>query len=204
LHKQNCDNIIILMQQNNVNAIATLAATLVALQQTTQNDIFQSFSKEIKDGLASRSHWDKYETRFYTISVIMGIIAGIVAFAAGSVIFASNIGNLTFLAGCCSSAGTGCIIFSRYCDSQCKSSTKKINTLLKSLGITMQLPDLPSEGVESLQSNQPSNLSTNLFTNLSTNLSTNISTTQPVIQTTLQSVQPTTDMKTVIVGSDNV
>jgi hypothetical protein len=141
------------MQQNSVN---TLATTLIALQETTQNDIYQSFSIEIKDGLTSRSHWDKYETRFYTISVIMGIIAGIVAFAAGSTIFASNIGNLTFLAGCCSSAGTGCIIFSRYCDSQCKSSTKKVNTLLQSLGIVMQLPDLPSEIIDSQQSTVPS------------------------------------------------
>jgi hypothetical protein len=119
--------------------------------QIMHNEILPSYNKEITDGLAARIYWDNMSTRFFTASISFGTIAGIIAFAAGSTIFASNAGDLTFLSGCCSSVGTACIIFSRHCDSQCKESTKKVNTILNALGIQIQIPDIPSDVIDSQQ-----------------------------------------------------
>lgn len=117
--------------------------------QIMQNEIIPSYNKEIKDGLAMRIYWDKMSTRFFTASISLGTIAGIIAFAAGATIFAKNAGDLTFLSGCCSSFGTACIIFSRHCESQCKESTKKVNTILTALGVQIQIPDIPSDVIDS-------------------------------------------------------
>lgn len=117
--------------------------------QIMQNEIIPSYNKEIKDGLAMRIYWDKMSTRFFTASISLGTIAGIIAFAAGATIFADNAGDLTFLSGCCSSFGTACIIFSRHCESQCKESTKKVNTILTALGVQIQIPDIPSDVIDS-------------------------------------------------------
>lgn len=118
-------------------------------QQIMFDDIIPSYNKEIKDGLEMRIYWDKMSTRFFTASILLGTIAGIIAFAAGASIFAENAGNLTFLSGCCSSFGTACIIFSRHCESQCKESTKKVNTILTALGVSIQIPDIPSDMIDS-------------------------------------------------------
>lgn len=117
--------------------------------QIMQNEIIPSYNKEIKDGLTMRLYWDKMSTRFFTASISLGTIAGIIAFAAGATIFAKDAGNLTFLSGCCSSFGTACIIFSRHCESQCKESTKKVNTILTALGVQIQIPDIPSDTIDS-------------------------------------------------------
>jgi len=108
--------------------------------QIMQNEIIPSYNKEIRDGLEMRIYWDKMSTRFFTASISFGTIGGIIAFAAGATIFQENAGDLTFLSGCCSSFGTACIIFSRYCESQCKESTKKVNTILNALGIKINIP----------------------------------------------------------------
>jgi hypothetical protein len=132
-----------MQNQNNSINIANLQ------QQIMQNEIIPSYNKEIKDGLAMRIYWDKLSTRFFTASISLGTIAGIIAFAAGATIFAKNSGDLTFLSGCCSSFGTACIIFSRHCESQCKESTKKVNTILTALGVSIQVPDIPSDVIDS-------------------------------------------------------
>lgn len=129
--------------QNNAQSISILQS------QIMQNEILPSYNKEIKDGLAMRIYWDKMSTRFFTASISFGTIAGIIAFAAGATIFVKNAGNLTFLSGCCSSFGTACIIFSRHCESQCKESTKKVNTILTALGVSIQIPDIPSDVIDS-------------------------------------------------------
>ncbi len=129
--------------QNNSLSISILQS------QIMQNEILPSYNKEIKDGLAMRIYWDKMSTRFFTASISFGTVAGIIAFAAGATIFAQNSGNLTFLSGCCSSFGTACIIFSRHCESQCKESTKKVNTILTALGVSIQIPDIPSDVIDS-------------------------------------------------------
>lgn len=160
--------------QNNTNMlnIANLQ------QQVLQNEIIPSYNKEIKDGLTMRLYWDKLSTRFFTASISLGTIAGIIAFAAGSTIFADNSGDLTFLSGCCSSFGTACIIFSRHCESQCKESTKKVNTILTALGITIQIPDIPSDVIDSqqIQSNGNPNSINNLNDNIGRMLGTGLTT----------------------------
>lgn len=119
--------------------------------QIMQNDILPAYNKEIKDGLTMRIYWDKMSTRFFTASISLGTISGIIAFAAGATIFADNSGDLTFLSGCCSSFGTACIIFSRHCEAQCKESTKKVNTILTAIGVAIQIPDIPSDVLDSHQ-----------------------------------------------------
>lgn len=116
--------------------------------QIMQNEILPAYNKEIKDGLTMRIYWDNMSTRFFTASISFGTIGGIIAFAAGATIFSKNAGDLTFLSGCCSSFGTACIIFSRYCESQCKESTKKVNIILTALGVQIQIPDMPSDVID--------------------------------------------------------
>ena len=129
--------------QNDITDIENLQ------QQIMSTKIIPSYNKEIENALEMRIYWDKLSTRFFSASIVFGTIAGIIAFAAGATIFANNAGDLTFLSGCCSSVGTACIIFSRHCESECKESTKKVNTILNAIGLKIQLPDVPSNVIDS-------------------------------------------------------
>lgn len=111
--------------------------------------VIPSYEKEVKDGLHKRVLWDKLSTFFYTMSIILGSAAGVIAFASGSEVFKNQSTTLTFISGTFSSLGTAFIIFSKYCEAQSKESTKKANTLLKSMGISLQIPDIPSDVIES-------------------------------------------------------
>lgn len=145
---------------NTTNTVSNLQSITMLQNQIMQNEIIPSYNKEIKDGLSMRIYWDKMSTRFFTASISLGTIAGIIAFAAGATIFKNNAGDLTFLSGCCSSIGTACIIFSRHCESQCNESTKKVNTILSALGVQIHIPDIPSDMIDS----QPPQ-SNNMFNN---------------------------------------
>ena len=176
--------------QTNLQSITLLQ------NQIMQNEILPAYNKEIKDGLSARIHWDKLSTRFFTASISLGTIAGIIAFAAGATIFADNAGDLTFLSGCCSSFGTACIIFSRHCESQCKESTKKVNTILTALGVQIQIPDIPSDVIDSQpvptnNLNRTPNLRQNNFSilthdTLNSVVSASTATTMPIVQQQLQ------------------
>ena len=91
--------------------------------------IIPSHEREIQNGLKDRVTWEKLGTLVYTLSIILGTGAGIIAFAAGLKAFEHNSTMLTFFAGTFSSVSSAFIIFSKYCEAQSKESTKKVNTL---------------------------------------------------------------------------
>lgn len=114
-----------------------------------QDILVPSMIEEIKNGLEDRGKWDKSSTVIYTLSIVMGTLAGIFAFAATSKISVNSSSELTFASGCCSFISTALIVASKYCDARSKESTKKVNTVLSSIGINTKIPEIPTEIIES-------------------------------------------------------
>lgn len=127
-----------------------LLSDLSEVQSSIVKDlIIPSYQNEITQGLKDRILWDKLSTFFYTVSIILNSFSGICAFAAGFASFQEKSQILTFVSGTLCSLGIALSIFSKHCEGQSKESTKKVNTLLKSLGINLQIPDIPSDIIES-------------------------------------------------------
>lgn len=118
-------------------------------QKIIKNYIIPSHEKEIAQGLKDRVTWETVATVIYSLSIILGTTAGVLAFASGSESFKDHSKVLTFISGTFSSISSAFIIFNKYCESQSRESTKKVNTLLSTLGIGLKIPNIPSEIIES-------------------------------------------------------
>lgn len=123
-------------------------------EKIIKNYIIPSHEREIEQGLKDRVTWEVVATIIYALSIILGTTAGVFAFAAGSESFKEHSQILTFIAGTLSSISSAFIIFNKYCETQSRESTKKVNTLLSTLGISLKIPNIPSEIIDSRQQQQ--------------------------------------------------
>jgi len=84
-------------------------------------------------------YWQYTSTAFCTISAITMSVSTILSFSAPQF---THVNFASYLAGCFGVVAICCDRFSHYCDTKSSFSTKKVNMLLKSLGIKYKLPDI--------------------------------------------------------------
>lgn len=107
-------------------------------KQIITDMVYPNYMNDLKSQYRWRNVWGTFASVFFTLSTIVMLASTFLSFVSSyykEPIYA-------FIAGC---VGIGAVVtdrFAHFCDSRNSSSTKKINTLLRSIGINDTIPDI--------------------------------------------------------------
>ena len=121
------------------------------VNEIVQKHLYPNYIDMISVGLHDMRYWQYTSTAFCTISAIVMSVSTILSFSAPQF---TNVNFVSYLAGCFGVAAICCDRFSHYCDGKSSFSLKKVNILLKSLGIKYKLPDISVLSIGDANNNQ--------------------------------------------------
>jgi hypothetical protein len=124
--------------------------------------IYPAYVKEIEEGLYWRKKWNMVGSLFFTLTFVVVSVSTIISFSVPQF---PNISYISYLAGCFGTLALMCDRFAHYCKSQSSESTKKVNILLKSIGINDSLPDVASTMANNNDANKAKNKNKSLEIN---------------------------------------
>lgn len=102
------------------------------------NNIYPAYKYEIENGLQNIKKWGKIANFLFSTTFIITLISMLISFGAGEF---KSISYLSYLAGAINMMSLCSDRFAHYCASRCSSETKKVNILIKSIGINDEIPD---------------------------------------------------------------
>lgn len=122
-----------------------------------ENKIYPAYEKEIDEGLIWRNKWAKISSCFFTLTFLIMSVSTIVSFSAPQF---PEIGIISYSAGCLGVIALISDRFAHYCSSQSTSNTKRVNMLMRSIGINDSIPDV---ALSSLSDGAMKELDDNIF-----------------------------------------
>lgn len=142
--------------------------------------IYPTYKTEIKTNLFQRKIWARFFSLFSTLTVVLMGASTVVSFSATQ--FKNTI-YISYIAGILGVISLMCKSFSNFCRYQSSTSTHRVNTLLKSIGIQDTIPDTMAELHQNIQQYENDEENANIFKKtFSTNniIGQQIQPTQPV------------------------
>ncbi|AYV80313.1 MAG: hypothetical protein Gaeavirus30_3 [Gaeavirus sp.] len=106
--------------------------------------IYPMYMEEIDNSLKWRDIWARMSSCFFTVTFIIVSVSTIVSFSAPQF---PTIHEMSYLAGCFGVLALISDRFAHYCTAQSTSNTKKVNILLKSIGINDIIPDIANASI---------------------------------------------------------
>lgn len=103
-----------------------------------EKKLYPTYENEIDDGLLWRNRWSKMASCFFTVTFIVMAASTIISFSAPQF---PDIHIISYLAGCFGVVALMCDRFAHFCSMQSSNNTKRVNMLMKSIGINDTIPD---------------------------------------------------------------
>jgi hypothetical protein len=148
---------------NNDSQIIKMECDNDLKNEIIQKHLYPNYVNLIAAGLQDMRYWQYTATAFCTIASIMMSVSTILSFSAPQF---THVNFVSYLAGCFGVVAICCDRFSHYCDSKSSFSTKKVNMLLKSLGIKYKMPDISMLSVgDNSNNNNNNNIQTGIAKN---------------------------------------
>ena len=138
------------MDQTDISIDVDQIDTSIDLSEI-QRDIFQtqiapSYAREISDGLCGRRIWNKMSVIFTILTFVFMAGSSVTSFSSPQ--FPSQT-YLSYLSGTLTVISMICFKFAIYFSSLSSDCTKQINLMLKSIGMSIVLPDTSMAAIDS-------------------------------------------------------
>lgn len=148
-------------------------------------DIYPTYKTEIRSNLTQRKVWATLFSIFSTFTVILMGASTVVSFSATQF---QNAIYVSYIAGILGVTSLMCKSFSHFCSYQSSTSTHRVNTLLKSIGINDVIPDTMTETQQNLQTGDEESKDSNTNTKITDQTNLHIDTNRNAIEKIAQSI----------------